>query len=330
MIILWNAILLFLHFEIQEKLKVYFDYSDYHVPCPVITTGVFDGVHKGHVELFNRLNEVAASVNGESVVVTFWPHPQMVLNPGTSPKLLNTLDEKLSLLEKSNIQHVVIVPFTSEFSKLSSEDFIIHVLVQQLKVKRLVVGYNHHFGKDRKGNYELMKQYGEQYGFGVEKLEAKLVENEKVSATLVRNALLEGNVEMANTYLGYTYMISGSVVEGDRIGRTIGFPTANIKIDQNFKLIPKEGVYAVEVELSGVRYPGMLNIGYRPTIKVQSMQLTIEVHIINFKKDIYNQNLTLYFKQRIRNEMKFDSLEHLKHQLTQDKLKVTQIFGVPS
>jgi riboflavin kinase/FMN adenylyltransferase len=309
-------------------LKVHFDYSSYNVQQPVITTGVFDGVHMGHVEILDRLNKVAKEIHGDSVVVTFWPHPRLVLKQNVSLKLLNTLDEKLYLLEKSGVQHVVIVPFTTEFSKLSSEDFITSILVDKLKVYHLIVGYNHHFGKDREGNFKVMQNYADQYKFTVEKLEAKIIENEKVSATLIRNVLAKGNIDAAQKFLGYDYMISGNVIEGNKIGKSIGFPTANLHINDDFKCIPRKGVYAVEVDVSGMRYPGMLNIGYRPTVNAHPSQLSIEVHIINFTGNNYGQNITLYFKRRIRDEVKFDNLDALKQQLGRDKLKVMKILGV--
>lgn len=308
-------------------MEVHFDYSNYHVQKAIITTGVFDGVHQGHVALFNRLNEVAKSMQGESVVVTFWPHPQLVLKQNSNTKLLNTLEEKLLLLEKSNIQHVVIIPFTPEFSALSSEDFTSTILVDKLKVCYLIMGYNHHFGRDRQGNFEMMQKFANRFQFQVEKLEAQIVENKSVSATLIRNTLLDGDVEMAGKYLGYDYPMSGRVIEGDKLGRTIGYPTANLKIDHEFKLIPKPGVYAVEVEVSGSRFPGMLNIGYRPTIKTHTLQLSIEVHIINFVENIYGKLITLHFKHKIRNEIKFNGLEELKKQLDDDKSKVVKLLG---
>jgi riboflavin kinase/FMN adenylyltransferase len=308
-------------------LEVHFDYNRYNVQRPVISTGVFDGVHKGHVEIFGRLNDVARDVKGESVVVTFWPHPRLVLKQSISLKLLNTLDEKLYLLEKSKVQHVVIVPFTEEFSKLSSEYFITSILVEKLKVYHLIVGYNHHFGKDREGTFELMHNVASRYKFTVEKLEAKIIENENVSATIIRNVLTKGDIEAARKFLGYDYMISGKIIEGNKIGKSLGFPTANVQINFDFKCIPGEGVYAVEVDLSGIRYNGMLNIGYRPTLNTHASPLSIEVHILNFSGDIYGKDITLYFKQRIRNEMKFDNLEQLKQQLEKDKVKVAKILG---
>lgn len=300
----------------------------YQVAKPAITTGVFDGVHKGHIEIISRLKQAATSIQGESVVVTFWPHPRMVLNLDPSIKLLNTLEEKLTLLEKSGVDHVVVVPFTEEFSKQSSEEFVVNELVNKLNVCHLIVGFNHHFGKGREGNFDLMQSYALKYRFTVQKLDAKLVDNEKVSSTLIRKALLEGDIETSGSCLGYNYMITGKVVEGNKLGRTIGFPTANIKLNHNFKLIPKEGVYAVEVDVLGKLYPGMLNMGYRPTVVKNPSTMSIEVHIIGFSGDLYEENITLYFKKRIRDEMKFDGIESLKRQLHRDNGEVIKILGV--
>jgi riboflavin kinase/FMN adenylyltransferase len=308
-------------------LKVHYDFSGYNVHKPVVTTGVFDGVHKGHVEILARLNNATKTNRGESVVLTFWPHPRLVLNHDPAIKLLNTLDEKLNLLEKARIQHVVILPFTEEFSKLSSEDFVIEVMVNKLKVNHLIIGFNHHFGKGREGNFETMQAYADKYKFTVEKLDAQIIENEKVSSTLIRKALATGDVNTANKYLGYDYMLTGKVVEGNKIGRTIGFPTANLQIDHDFKLIPLEGVYAVRVEVAGRFYNGMLNMGYRPTIDERPNPLSIEVHLINFSGNLYGKDITLHFKHRIRNEMKFAGIEHLKRQLELDKAEVVKLLG---
>jgi len=308
-------------------LKVYYNLDNYKVHKPVITDGVFDGVHKGHIGILERVKQSASVIGGESVIVTFWPHPRIVLHQDASIKLINTLEEKLQLFEIFGIQHIVILPFTAEFSKITSQQFVEEIMVSKLKVSHLIIGFNHHFGKGREGNFELMKEYSGRFGFTLEKLDAQIVENEKVSSTLIRQALDNGDIATANKYLGYEYMITGNVVEGKKIGRTIGFPTANIKIDHNFKLIPKPGVYAVEVDIAGIRRPGMLNIGYNPTVGTSPDKLTIEVHILNFTDDLYHKTITLYFKQRIRNEIKFDGLDQLKQQLNSDKAEVIKILG---
>jgi len=309
-------------------LKVYYNFEDYHVQKPVVTVGVFDGVHKGHIAILDRVKHSAQEVQGETVIVTFWPHPRLVLNQDVSIKLINTIEEKLQLFEKFGVQHIVIIPFTEEFSKISSQQFIEDILVNKLKVNHLIIGFNHHFGKAREGNFELMNEYSKQFGFTLEKLDAQMVENEKVSSTLIRTSLNNGDIITANKYLGYDYMITGKVVEGKKIGRTIGFPTANILVNQDYKLVPKTGVYAVEVEVSGKRYPGMLNVGYNPTIDPARTKLNIEAHLLNFSGDLYEMDITLLFKQRIRDEIKFEGLDQLKKQLNSDKAEVLKILGV--
>ena len=309
-------------------MEVHYNLDNYKVTNSVITIGVFDGVHKGHVAILDLVKQSTAKFGGESVIVTFWPHPRLVLNQDVSIKLINSLDEKLKLFEINGIQHVVIVPFTEEFSKISSHQFIEDILVKKLNVSHLIVGFNHHFGKGREGNFDLMKEYSSKYNFTLEKLDAQLVENEKVSSTLIRKALEEGDIINANKYLGYDYMITGKVVVGRKIGRTIGFPTANLNLLQDYKLIPKLGVYAVEVDVDRQSHPGMLNIGYNPTIKGNQTKIFIEVNILNFDADLYDKEITLRFKQRIRDEVKFESLDQLKQQLNSDKLEVAKILGV--
>ena len=309
-------------------MKVYYNFENYHVQKPVVTVGVFDGVHKGHIAILDRVKHSAQEVQGDTVIVTFWPHPRLVLNQDVSIKLINTIEEKLQLFEKFGVQHIVIIPFTEEFSKISSQQFIEDILVNKLKVNHLIIGFNHHFGKAREGNFELMNEYSKQFGFTLEKLDAQMVENEKVSSTLIRTSLNNGDIITANKYLGYDYMITGKVVEGKKIGRTIGFPTANILVNQDYKLVPKTGVYAVEVEVSGKRYPGMLNVGYNPTIDPARTKLNIEAHLLNFSGDLYEMDITLLFKQRIRDEIKFEGLDQLKKQLNSDKAEVLKILGV--
>jgi riboflavin kinase/FMN adenylyltransferase len=309
-------------------LKIHFGYTDYNVPNSVITIGVFDGVHMGHVEIINRLIDLTKKLNGESVVVTFWPHPRLVLKQDASIKLINTLEEKQLLLQKYNIDHLVIIPFTEEFSALSSEEFIRDILVEKLHVRHLVVGFNHHFGRGREGNFDSMQHYAEIYGFDVEKLDAKVVENEKVSSTRIRNALIEGDIKTANSFLGYCYSLTGIIIEGNQIGREIGFPTANVQPDHDFKLLPKEGVYIVEVEFLGKKYPAMLNIGYKPTVNSYPSDLSIEVHIIEFTGDIYRENITIYFHKRLRDEQKFSGVEQLKKQLILDKEETIKYFPI--
>ncbi len=307
-------------------MQIYFDYKDYHVSRPVITLGAFDGVHLGHLEILKKICSTAIEKDGESVVVTFWPHPRMVINHNYPIKLLNTLEEKIALIGKTGIQHLMVLPFTDDFSNLSSLEFVEKILVEKLNVYHLIVGYNHHFGKNREGNYDRISEYALTYGFTAEKLDAQYVENEKVSSTLIRNALQSGLVELANKYLGYTFSITGFVISGAKLGRTLGFPTANIKVNNDFKLIPHNGVYAVEAMVNNKLLKGMMNIGFRPTVNSEP-KLTLEVHLFNFNDDIYDQEITVYFKQWVRNEIRFRNLDQLIQQLSVDKTTVMKILG---
>lgn len=307
-------------------MKIHYDYTGYDAQHAAITIGVFDGVHKGHKEILNRVLEIAKNINGQSVVVTFWPHPRLVLKQDNNIKLINTLEEKQMLLEKHGIDHLIIIPFTENFSQQTSEEFIKNILIDKLHVKHLVVGFNHHFGRDREGNFEQIQKYAQTYQFEVEKLDAKIIENEHVSSTKIRNALGIGDIQTANSFLGYNYSITGSVVDGNKIGRDIGFPTANIQIDHNFKLLPKEGVYVVETEINKQKYPAMLNIGFKPTLNQPEKALSIEAHIIGFADNIYKKSITIYFHKRIRDELKFDNIEQLKNQLFSDKQETINYF----
>ncbi len=309
-------------------MKIHHDYTGYNAQNAAITIGVFDGVHKGHVEILSRILEMARKINGESVVVTFWPHPRLVLKQDNSIKLINTLEEKQKLLTGLGIDHLIIIPFTEEFAQQTSEEFIKNILIDKLHVKHLVVGFNHHFGRGREGNFNQIQKYAEIYNFDVERLDAKLVENEHVSSTKIRNALNIGDIQTANSFLGYNYSITGKIVDGNKIGREIGFPTANIQLDHDFKLLPKEGVYIVEAEIDHKKYPAMLNIGFKPTINQSALAMTIEVHIIDFSDNIYQKNMTIYFHKRIRDELKFGNIEALKKQLLSDKEETIKYFHI--
>lgn len=310
-------------------MKLHTDLNNLSIRNPILTIGVFDGVHLGHQRVLDRLKEIAKEKNGESVVLTLWPHPRLVLNKDVeSLRLLNNIEEKKHLLSKTNIDHLIILPFTKEFAQLSACDFIEEYLVKKIKVKHLVVGFNHQFGKDRKAGFEFLSDCAQKYGFSIEKLDAKLVNNDKVSSTKIREFLNSGKLDVANNYLGYEYFISGNVVEGNQIGRTIGFPTANIKIPEPYKQVPKDGVYAVRVKLNGDTYLGMLNIGSRPTIETHPGTKNIEVHILNFDQKIYNQTITVSFVKRIRDEKKFEGLKELANQLKKDKEEIMQIFNL--
>lgn len=308
-------------------MKVYTDLKDFSAINPVVTIGTFDGVHLGHRTVIHRLQEIAHRVNGESVLFTFYPHPRLVLNPqDTSLRLINTLEEKKILLESAGIDHLVVFPFTPEFSQLSYVEFVKTILVQQMGMKYLVVGYDHRFGRNREGGYEDLKMLGDGLGFHIERLSALNMDAINVSSTKIRKAIEEGDVERANKFLGYRFFLRGDVVTGKKIGHKIGYPTANINPQESYKLIPRDGVYAVEVDIDEERYMGMLNIGIRPTVNNQLSNRTIEVHILNFDRDIYFKNISLIFHERIRDEQCFGSLDELKDQLHKDKQRVQDIF----
>ena len=309
-------------------MKIHDNYNSFKVQRPVITSGVFDGVHLGHQEIIKRVIDIATSVDGESTVVTFWPHPKEILKKDDSLKLINSIEEKLELLEKYGIGHVVLIPFTPEFSKLSSKKYISDILVAKLHVSNLIIGYNHHFGHDRLGDFEQILQYAATYKFTARLLTPISVNNVNISSTLIRKALHEGDIETANRYLGYQYQLSGNVIVGNKIGRTIGYPTANVKVLHNFKIIPKPGVYAIWVKIDKTVYPGMLNIGFRPTLNETTPQLSIEAHIIGFQGDIYGKEISLFFQSRIRDEVKFSGLDQLTKQLDNDREVVSKILGV--
>jgi len=303
--------------------------DSFHIKNPVVTIGVFDGVHQGHQKVLKRLNQLAKQNNGESVVFTFWPHPRIVLSKDIhSMRLLSTIDEKKYLLSNAGIGHLIINPFTQEFSELTACEFIEEYLVKKIGVKHLLIGYNHRFGKDRKYGYDFLNDCAQKYGFTIEKLEAQLVDDEKVSSTIIREFLNQGEIGRANKYLGYNYFISGHVVEGNQIGRKIGFPTANVQVPELYKQIPMDGVYAVRVKLNGDNYFGMLNIGTRPTIQDDIKSKNIEVHIFDFDQKIYHQTITVFFEKRIRDEFKFNSLDELMLQLEKDQREVKEFFGI--
>lgn len=300
-------------------MKVYTNIDDFKgVKSPIVTTGTFDGVHLGHQKLISRLKDVAREENGETVLLTFSPHPRMVLFPDDNElKLLNSLPEKIELLEKYGVDHLIIYPFTKEFSRLTSIEFVRNILVNSIQTKRLVIGYNHHFGRNREGSFEHLKEYGPLYGFEVEEIPAKDIDHIQISSTKIRNALLIGDVKTATNYLGHEYTLTGTVVKGKQLGRTIGYPTANLLITDQYKLIPGDGVYAVKIKHKNNYYGGMLNIGNNPTVEGKGK--SIEVNIFDFDKVIYGDEATIYFIERLRDEVKFKNLDDLKEQLAKDK-----------
>ncbi|KAA9345862.1 bifunctional riboflavin kinase/FAD synthetase [Adhaeribacter soli] len=284
----------------------------------VVTSGTFDGVHVGHQKILKRVVENATEMDGKSVVITFWPHPRHVLPNGGPPvHLLTSIEEKISLLRQFGIDYLLIIPFTPEFSNLSSSDFIQKILIQAVNTKKLIIGYDHHFGKNREGSFEYLKENAATLGFEVEEIPREDVEHVAVSSTKIRKALEAGDIETANKYLGYFYRLTGTVSEGEKLGRTLGFRTANLHVTEPFKLIPARGVYAVYGTVKGKRLKGMLNIGMRPT--VGGLTQTIETHFFDFSSDIYHQELQLELVARLRDEQKFPGLEALQAQLIKDQ-----------
>lgn len=299
-------------------MRVYRQISDFTSHChPVATVGVFDGVHLGHMEIINRLSASAREKECESVVITFDPHPRLVLPHHAEVKLLQTLDEKLERFELAGVNAVIVIPFDHAFSKITPHDFIKNILVNSLQVSHVITGYDHFFGQNRQGDFDMLSKMGKEFGFTVDELPMVSVSSNTVSSSSVRRSLLDGDVALAESMLGYPYSITGEVVTGNKIGRNIGFPTANLKPASSYKLIPGQGVYATLVNVEGIRYKGMTNIGYRPTIDAD--HLTIEVNIFDFNKDIYTKDLTLCFIERIRSEKRFASLGDLQLQLADDK-----------
>ncbi|WP_423130583.1 bifunctional riboflavin kinase/FAD synthetase [Gaoshiqia sp. Z1-71] len=308
-------------------MKIYHDIDDFRVQNPVLTIGSFDGVHRGHFKIIERLKEIACQNKGESVIFTFYPHPRLVLFPDEGNlRLLTTLDEKIRLFEKAGIEHLIVFPFTKEFSDLSYTDFVREILVKKLKIKSLVVGYDHKFGKNREGGFEMLKNLSLVFNFQVEKLDVLLMDDINISSTKIRDALQQGNISRANKYLGYPFTLHGTVVEGQKLGRKLQFPTANIEASDPHKIIPGFGVYAVFVNVGAQKFMGMLNIGTRPTVNKNADSRSIEVHILNFDGNLYKKQIELEFIQKVREEQKFASVEELKLQLEKDKKSVQRIL----
>ena len=292
-----------------------------NIPNAVVTIGTFDGVHIGHQAIFRKMRELAENIDGQTVVVTFSPHPRQVLNIDSSNlRFICTEEEKLKRIEQFGIDNVVIITFTKEFARTPSEDFIKNFIIERIKPSYIVVGYDHHFGKNRMGDFDQLTQLGQQFNFKVERVEAQDVDEVAVSSTKIRHALAIGDVATANRLLGYPYSVTAEVVRGNMIGRTIGFPTANLELPKEYRLINNAGVYTCLVDLNGTTYKAMANIGKRPTIGDRDDDnFIIEVNIFDFDQDIYGQHITVRFLDRIRSEVKFNGLEELKTQLNQDR-----------
>lgn len=291
----------------------------------IITIGTFDGVHLGHQKILKKLNIEAENNGLESSVLTFFPHPRTVLNPDSSLKLINTIEERISLFKKSKIDNLIVHPFTKEFSELDSEDYVKNILVDQLKAKIVLIGYDHKFGKNRTADINNLKEYGIKYNFEVIEIKAEEINNISISSTKIRNSIEEGDIQLTNSYLGYEFSFFGKVVKGNSIGKTLGFPTANIKIGTDLKLIPKNGVYLISTIINQKIIFGMMNIGIKPTTNENTK--SIEVNLFDFNQDLYDTNITIYIKQFLREEIKFDSLNELKLQIEKDKITCNSIIN---
>lgn len=308
-------------------MKIY-HHIDEFVPLnnAVVTIGTFDGVHLGHQKIIAGIKELAASTGGETVLLTFFPHPRMILHPeDESIKLINTMAEKAELLDALGIDHLIITPFSRDFSNQTAEEYIREVLVNKIGTKKIVIGYDHRFGKDRQGGLDDLLRLGPVYGFDVVEIPEQDINEVAVSSTRIRAALVESNIELANTFLGYPFYITGTVVRGDQLGRQIGYPTANIVISETYKLIPSHGIFAARVKIDGKVYDGMAYIGSRPTIN--GLTRNIEVNIFDFDQDIYNRRIQMQFLNFVRDDMKFDSMDALKAQIAKDKMTVEMLLA---
>lgn len=299
-------------------MKIYNSLYDFKpTKKTIVTLGTFDGVHIGHQKIIEKLLQNAMEYNCESLILTFFPHPRMVLQEGSDIKLLNTIDEKSVLLDKLGLDNLIIHPFDKEFSRLSAEEFVKKILVDTFNIQKIIIGYDHRFGRNRTANIDDLILYGEKFGFEVEQISAQEINEVSISSTKIRNAILDGNMALANEYLGYNYNLSGIVSQGKQLGRTIGFPTANIKIPEEYKLIPKNGVYIVKSILNQITVFGIMNIGVNPTVNGEN--LSIEVHFLDFDGDLYDEKISISIIDRIRDEQKFESVALLKLQLEKDK-----------
>ncbi|WP_291286074.1 bifunctional riboflavin kinase/FAD synthetase [Flavobacterium sp.] len=299
-------------------MKLFHSINDFQsTKKTILTLGTFDGVHIGHKKILERITQNTENGKYESLVLTFFPHPRMVLQEKSEIKLLNTIAEKSKLLEATGIENLVIHPFNESFSRLTAEEFVHSILVDQFHIQKIIIGHDHRFGRNRTANIDDLIAFGHEYGFEVEQISAQEIQDVSVSSTKIRKALNEGNMALANDYLGYSYFLTGEVVQGKQLGRTIGFPTANLHIDEDYKLIPKAGVYVVKALIDQKEVSGMMNIGFNPTVNGQKQ--TIEVNLFDFDADLYGKKIQVSLLQYLREEQKFGSVDLLKEQLNQDK-----------
>lgn len=299
-------------------MKLFHSITDFQsTKKTILTLGTFDGVHIGHKKILERITQNTENGKYESLVLTFFPHPRMVLQEKSEIKLLNTISEKTKLLEATGIENLVVHPFNESFSRLTAEEFVHTILVDKFQIQKIIIGHDHRFGRNRTANIDDLIAFGIEYGFEVEQISAQEIQDVSVSSTKIRKALNDGNMALANEYLGYDYFLNGIIVKGKQLGRTIGFPTANIQIEEDYKLIPKIGVYVVKAVVNEETVFGMMNIGFNPTVNGEKQ--TIEVHLFDFDKDIYDQNIEVSLLHYIREEQKFSSVDALKEQLNNDK-----------
>ena len=308
-------------------MRIYHNIEEFSsVKNAIVTIGTFDGVHIGHRKIISGIKELAKSSGGETVLLTFFPHPRMILHPeDESIKLINTINEKAQLLEDLGVDHLIITPFTRDFSNQDAEDYIRDILVTKIGIKKIVIGYDHRFGKNREGGLDTLLRLGPVYGFEVIEIPEQDVNEVAVSSTRIRNALLKGDIDLANTFLGYPFFVTGYVGRGDQVGRQIGYPTANIMIEEQYKLIPADGIYAVKVKIENGIYNGMGYIGTRPTLN--GISRNIEVNLFDFNRDIYGQQISMEFYHFVRDDIKFTSLAGLTDQLARDKADVIGLLG---
>ena len=297
-------------------MRIYHSIQEFSATNPIVTIGMFDGVHAGHRAILRQMEQSKQQLGGETVLLTFWPHPRVYFGKTVNFRLLTMIDEKMELLADAGLDVCLILPFSSEFAQLSPDEYIMNILHKGIGAKKIVIGYDHKYGKQGLGTFSLMQDYGKKLGFEVEQVQAYSVESKTVSSTKVRNCLMAGDVETANQYLSYNYFVQGCVVPGHQIGRTIGFPTANLRVD-DFKEIPASGVYAGYAEVAGIRYNAVVNIGNNPTVQT-SDESSVEVHLIDFQGDIYQSNVRLSFVKRLRDEQRFGNLDELRLAIAHD------------
>ena len=314
-----------MHYYKTITLNIFQSINDFSAPRKtILTLGTFDGVHIGHKKILEKVINSTEGSKYESLVLTFFPHPRMVLQENSEIKLLNTISEKVALLEKMGIHNLVIHPFDETFSRLTAEEFVKTVLVEKLNIQKIIIGYDHRFGRNRTANIDDLIDFGKKYNFEVEQISVQEIDAISVSSTKIRKALSEGDMTLANSYLGYEYFLTGTVVQGKQLGRTIGFPTANIKIEEDYKLIPKKGAYIVKSIIDNKVIHGIMNIGFNPT--VQGENLSVEIHFLDFDQNLYDHELSIILLHYLRPEQKFNSLTDLTSQLQIDRAQAKDYF----